>query len=286
MESVGQLAAGIAHEINTPTQFAGDNLCFLKDAFDGLDEMFACLDADRSRLTDAAPTRKLWEALVSAADAADLAYLRVEIPKAIAQSLEGVQRIAAITKAMKEFSHPGAVSMSSVNLHHAIENTLIVCTNEWKYVAEIATEFDPALSTIDCLPGELNQVILNLIVNAAQAIGEVSDGYPDGKGQITIRTRKLDDWAEISVTDNGPGIPEAIRQRVFDPFFTTKEVGKGTGQGLAIAHAVIVEKHQGTIQLQSEVGVGTSLVLRLPILAPHTDEEHARHEETHFVCGR
>jgi signal transduction histidine kinase len=285
MESVGQLAAGIAHEINTPTQFAGDNLCFLKDAFDDLDDVFACMDAGRSMPAELVPSRELWQSLASAGDSADLAYLRVEIPKAIAQSLDGVQRIAAITRAMKEFSHPGTVAMASIDLHRAIENTVIVCTNEWKYVAEVVTEFDPAITTVDCLPGELNQVILNLIVNAAQAIAEVIDRYPDGKGQITVCTRKIDDWAEISVSDNGPGIPEEVRQRVFDPFFTTKEVGKGTGQGLAIAHAVIVDKHQGTIQLKSEVGHGTTFIVRIPLTTPVRSEELECHEETCLVRG-
>lgn len=280
LESIGQLAAGIAHEINTPTQFAGDNLVFLRDAFRDLDGVFECATAARFRSSGTIGDESLCSNLRLASEAADLDYLREEIPKAIEQSLDGIQRISAITKSMKEFSHPGGTSMSSMDVQKAIENTLTVSRNEWKYVADVVTEFDPALTSIDCLPGEFNQVLLNIVVNAGQAIAEVVDRYPSGKGQIVIRTRRDEDWAELSITDNGPGIPEGIRQRVFDPFFTTKEVGKGTGQGLAIAHAVIVEKHHGTIHLKSEVGTGTTFVLRVPIHPcsindPETEDAYA-----------
>ncbi|MBI1346354.1 PAS domain S-box protein [bacterium] len=265
MESIGQLAAGIAHEINTPTQFAGDNLAFLRDAFRDLEGVFSCATAARKQADETSYDATLYSTLLKASEDSDLDYLREEIPKAIEQSLDGIQRISAITRSMKEFSHPGNISMTSMDVRKAIENTLTVSRNEWKYVADIVTDFDPALTSIECLPGEFNQVLLNIIVNAGQAIGEMPDRGPSGKRQITISTYRDEDWAEISIADNGPGIPEHIRQRIFDPFFTTKEVGKGTGQGLAIAHAVIVEKHHGTIHVRSEVGCGTTFVLRVPI---------------------
>src|SRR5271169_2368406 len=144
---------------------------------------------------------------------------------------------------MKAFSHPDSADKTAANLNRAIESTITVGRNEWKYVAEIATEFDENLPPVVCYPGDINQVILNLVVNAAHAIKEkVTEGE---MGRITVRTRTRGEFAEISVTDTGNGIPEAIRTRIFDPFFTTKEVGKGTGQGLSFAHGVVVKKHGG-----------------------------------------
>jgi len=152
-----------------------------------------------------------------------------------------------------------------VDLNHAIENTITVAKNEWKYVAEMETDFDPALPPVPCLPGELNQVILNMIINAAHAIADVMGDGSKGKGTIRITTRRDGNWAEIRISDTGTGIPEAIRDRIFDPFFTTKEVGKGTGQGLAIARSMIVDKHGGTIDFETQEGKGTTFIIRLPL---------------------
>ena len=173
--------------------------------------------------------------------------------------------MAAIVRAMKEFSHPGNEQKQNVDLAHAIENALTISRNEWKYVAKVVTDFDPHLPMVACLPGDLNQVILNLIVNAAQAIAEKIGVKSGQQGTITIRTRQNGDWAEIHVEDTGAGIPEEIRNRIFDPFFTTKEPGKGSGQGLSIAHNIITKKHGGTIQFQSQIGQGTTFIIRLPI---------------------
>ena len=270
MQGVGQLAAGIAHEINTPTQYVADNMRFLQNSFreiDGLLEQFDGIP-DEKLITGAT-----WHELVVRSD---LPYLRTEIPVAIEQALDGIQRISQITSAMKEFSHPGKREKTSVDLRRIIENSLTVCRNEWKYVADLKTEFDPELTTLHCLPGELSQVLVNLIVNAAQAIGDAAGRRSEQLGTIIVRTHRKHDWAEISVTDNGPGIPPEILQRVFEPFFTTKEVGKGTGQGLAIAHGVVVEKHGGTISATSEVGRGTTFVLRLPLGAQETEGAEIR----------
>ncbi len=257
MESIGQLAAGIAHEINTPTQYVLDNLCFIQESMNTLQPMLACLSNEPLDQMEPNPQLK------HLVETGDLNYLREEIPQAICQALDGVHRITEITKAMKEFSHPGTDIKQMMDLNRLIENSMTVCRNEWKYVATISTHFDPALRHVPCLPGELSQVLVNLIVNAAQAIGESHDeGIPGGS--ITISTRSADESVYIELQDTGPGIPEESLGRIFDPFFTTKEIGKGTGQGLAIAHSVIVDKHGGSISVKSRIGCGTTFLIRLP----------------------
>ena len=263
LESIGQLAAGIAHEINTPTQYIGDNTRFVQDAFRDLSRLLGL----NGRLLTAAKSGRVNPELIAeveaAARTADVDYLTVEIPKAIEESLQGVGRVSKIVRAMKEFSHPGTGEKTSMDLNHAIESTLTVCASEWKYVAEVVTEFDASLPTVPCLPGEFNQVILNIVVNACHAIADVVP--KGGKGKITVNTRRLQDWAEIRIRDTGGGIPEKIRNRIFDPFFTTKGVGKGTGQGLAIARSVVVDKHRGTLTFETGLGVGTAFIIRLPL---------------------
>jgi two-component system NtrC family sensor kinase len=263
LESVGQLAAGIAHEINTPVQFVSDNTTFIRDAFKDIDALIA----DYRELLETPP-----EALDPAArmsqvakieQDADLEFLREEIPKAIDQSMGGLQRIAKIVLAMKEFSHPGSDEKTPTDINRAIQSTIDVSRNEWKYDSELVTDFDPNLPMVPVLPGEFNQVILNLIVNAAHAIHALH--REDHSGRIEITTRLSGEQVEIRISDNGCGIPASIRKRIYDPFFTTKEVGKGTGQGLAIAYSAIVDKHDGSIDLQSEENVGTTFIIRLPL---------------------
>jgi signal transduction histidine kinase len=195
---------------------------------------------------------------------ADGGYLLEEIPKAIDQSLEGVGRVAALVNAMKEFSHPDTKEKAPTDLNRAIAATITVARNEWKYVAELETDFDPLLPPIPCHTGEINQVILNLIVNAAHAIGDVARQGGRQTGIITVATRGCAEWAEVRIEDTGTGIPEKLRTRVFDPFFTTKEVGKGTGQGLAIARSIVVDKHGGSLHFETEEGKGTVFIIRLP----------------------
>jgi signal transduction histidine kinase len=264
MESVGRLAAGIAHEINTPIQYVGDNIRFLEDAFGSFGKVIGGYASFRKGLNGSVNPeleRRIDEVLRDS----DADYLEKEVPKAITQSLEGVNRVAKIVQAMKEFSHPGAQEMTPTDLNKAIETTATVARSEWKYVADLQTELDPDLPLIPCLPGDLNQVILNLIVNAAHAIGDVVSGQEGAKGKITIRTRQDGDWAEIRIGDTGTGIPEHVRPKLFEPFFTTKGVGKGTGQGLALSRAIIVGKHQGSISYQTEIGKGTTFIVRLPL---------------------
>jgi two-component system NtrC family sensor kinase len=247
LESIGQLAAGIAHEINTPIQYIGDNARFLEDAFRDLVGLVGDEPASGSAMPDI-----------------DIEYLKTEIPKALEQLLQGVDHVARIVRAMKEFSHPGPVEMQPMDINHAIQCTALIAKNEWKYVADLTTDFDPDLPPVPCLAGEFNQVVLNLIVNAAHAIADVV-AQTGEKGTIHIATRRNGAWSEIRVSDTGTGIPEAIQSKVFDPFFTTKEVGKGTGQGLAIAHSVIVQKHGGHIGFESHTGAGTTFVIQLPL---------------------
>jgi PAS domain S-box-containing protein len=267
LESIGYLAAGIAHEINTPTQYIGDNIEFLRETFLGLRQLIGkytdLLEAVKLGVVDLS----LVEELESTAANLGLDYLMAQIPRALEQSIDGISRVAKIVRAMKEFSHPGGQEKTSIDINRAIESTITVARNEWKHVAEVVTHFDWSLPCVACLPGEFNQVILNILVNAAHAI---HDAIPKGslqKGTITVSTRRDGEWAEVRIRDTGTGIPEEARPRIFDPFFTTKEVGKGTGQGLAIAHNVIVGKHGGTLTFETEMGKGATFIIRLPILA-------------------
>jgi PAS domain S-box-containing protein len=263
LESIGQLAAGIAHEINTPIQYVGDNCRFIEDSFQHL----AHILNEYSTLLDAARESKFTPELVhkieDSIEEADLSYLINEIPLALRQCNEGTERVALIVRALKEFSHPGSKEMKTVDLNRAVENTLVVCRNEWKLVADTVTRFDPSLPPVRCLADELNQVVLNLVVNAAHAIADSRDG--ETKGTITVSTRRDASFVEIRVQDDGTGIPEAIQSRIFDPFFTTKEVGRGTGQGLAISRNVVVKKHGGSLTFETAANVGTTFIVRVPI---------------------
>jgi PAS domain S-box-containing protein len=264
LESIGQLAAGIAHEINTPTQYLSDNVRFLRDSFGQLVNLARLQQGllGQARSRPLCPEEAV-EHERACADA-DLEFLAEEAPRSIEESLEGLERIASIVRSLKEFSHPDTEQMTSADLNRAIASTVTIARNEWKYVAQVETDFDTDLPPVACHLGEFNQVILNLIVNSAQAIGGASHDSAE-KGLIRVRTKHDNGWVEVRVEDNGPGIPEEIQDRIFDPFFTTKEVGVGTGQGLAIAHGIIVTKHNGSIHVESEPGKGATFIVRLPI---------------------
>jgi PAS domain S-box-containing protein len=269
LESIGQLAAGIAHEINTPIQYVRDNADFLQTSFQDvlalLQKYGNFLSQVKSGEIDTGELRsRSITALEQAVDGADLQFLLSEIPVAIEQSLDGILRVSEIVRAMKEFSHPGVKEKTPLDINQALRNTLAVTRNEWKYIAEVETNFCEDLPKVVCLPGAINQVFLNIIVNAAQAIGAVVEGT-QGKGVIDISTHWEGNWVEVRIRDSGTGISEEVREHMFEPFFTTKEVGKGTGQGLSIAYDVVERKHGGSISFETQIGQGTTFLIRLPI---------------------
>jgi PAS domain S-box-containing protein len=263
LESVGQLAAGIAHEINTPVQFVSDSVHFLRES---LSDLAALIDVyqqlQREVCASSAPTALAAHAARLEKEI-DLPYLLEHTPRAVDRAVDGLDRIATIVRSMKEFAHPDQQEMSLVDFNRAVLTTLEVARNEYKYVADITTELGD-LPPVRCFAGEINQVVLNLVINAAHAIAH-DDAAHVTKGRITIRTRVDGSDVVLEVADTGCGIPEEIRGRIFDPFFTTKEVGRGTGQGLAISRAIVVDKHRGSLQVSSEVGVGTTFTVTLPL---------------------
>jgi PAS domain S-box-containing protein len=266
MESIGQMAAGIAHEINTPLQYIGDNARFLRDSFLDILSLFKeyiqLVENNKGVLYPQ-------EQLVSIEDKKkdhEIDYLVEEIPQAINQSLEGIDRVNKIVQALKEFSHPGSEEKRPSDINRAINTTLNVSRNEWKYIAEVVTNLDMELPLVPCYLNDFNQVMLNLIINAVHTVKEKTKDDNPKSETIGITTKLRGKWVEISVSDTGMGIPKKIQPKIFDPFFTTKEVGKGTGQGLAIVHAIVVKKHQGKIDFESEVGVGANFRIQLPLV--------------------
>jgi signal transduction histidine kinase len=270
LESIGQLASGIAHEINTPTQYVGGNVAFLQDGFNDILPIVQLLVEIAEEASKHEKFKSKCDEVLSLIEVADLDLLQVEIPKAIDQTMQGIDQIARIVRAMKEFSHPDSGERTLVQINSAIESTMAVARNEWKYVAEVVKDLDPNLPMVSCWAGEFNQVLLNILVNAAHAIGEKT-GDSAAIGTITIKTRREGDFVKITMSDTGAGIPDHARSRIFDPFFTTKEVGKGTGQGLALAYVIVVERHGGTISFDTEVGVGTTFNIRIPIVASSSE---------------
>ncbi len=262
---MGQLAAGVAHEINTPAQYVSDNIHFLQDAFDSLLTVMDRYQALYQAVKSGTVKRQTLTDLETTIEEDDIDYVLEQVPEAIQQSLEGMTRIIQIVEAMRDFSHPGLMEKKVVDINKAIRDTVTVTRNLWKYTSDLETSLDRALPRIMCQPGEINQVLLNLISNASDAVAEAIDSTPGvEKGHIKISTKRVDNWVDIQISDTGAGIPEAVRDRIFDPFFTTKPVGKGTGQGLAISASVIAS-HGGTLTCDTSPGEGTTFHIRLPI---------------------
>jgi two-component system, NtrC family, sensor kinase len=274
LESIGQLAAGIAHEINTPVQYLASNSRFLGEAITSLIATTCEID-DLSRRVepgddDCAAARARMRELL---DALDLPFLAEDVPNALAESREGLARLTQIVRAMKDYAHPGT-HLEDIDINQAVETTVQVCRNEWKYVADLRMELDPDAGALTCYPGELKQVILNIVVNAAQALADQREaGAGRGLGTIVVSTRRTPEELVITIADDGPGIPESIRARVFDPFFTTKGIGKGTGQGLSLARSVVVGKHHGRIAVTSTPGQGARFTIGLPLHAAAPDQD-------------
>ena len=241
LESLGQLASGIAHEINTPIQYIHINLQFLRDSWQEIQSFLPGSGSDP-----------------------DLDFLLREVPRAMDQFLHGVQRVQEIVRAMRDFSHPASEKKVETDINRAIETTITVATNEWKDVAEIVMDLDPNLPTVLALPGELQQALLNIVINAAQSIAEVISDTKK-KGTIRVKTTTTGGSIEIRIGDTGTGIREEHQAKIFELFFTTKDIGKGTGQGLAIAYSVVVQQHNGRIWFETDVGKGTTFVIQLPI---------------------
>lgn len=263
LEAIGQLAAGIAHEINTPIQYVGDNTRFLRDAFSDIGRAIAEHRGALAALNTSCLPKEVVDSMKALVDDSQLGYLLEEIPRAANETLEGVDRVAQIVRALKEFSYPIGEDPVMMDVNHCIETTITVAKNEWKYSADMVTDLAPDLPAVPGFPGEFNQVVLNLIVNGVHSIQDALRERGEEKGRISIRTWNERDHVLVEISDSGMGIPPEIQGRVFDPFFTTKRMGKGTGQGLAIAH-VVLEKHQGKISFRSRQGEGTTFTLGLP----------------------
>jgi PAS domain S-box-containing protein len=263
LESVGRLAAGIAHEINTPVQFVNDSVHFARDCFEQLVALLGEYRALYPGVVQGSPQTDVERMLAQAEHTADLEDILANGPDAVTRAIDGLQRIASIVRSMREFAHPEQKSRTSIDLNHALQTTLTIARGEYKYVADVETDFGD-VPLVAGLASEINQAFLNIIVNAAHSIADVMQTTGE-RGRISVRTRQEGPCVLVSIADTGGGISPGIRDRVFDPFFTTKQVGRGTGQGLAITRSVVVDKHGGSITFDTALGRGTTFHIRLPI---------------------
>ncbi len=266
LESMGQLSAGIAHEINTPMQYIRHNLEFMNKASSRMadyqqncEELIVSLPTGREK-------DQIMDNLKKCKEELKIEKLQNRFPIALDDALQGVTAVSTIIKAMKDFSHRDKEEKVETDLNKVIKTSIDVSRHEWKNVAEIRRDLNEEIPLVPAYQGELNQVMLNIIVNAAHALSDYMKETDDHVGLIIVETRENleENCVEVEISDNGPGIPEEIREKVFDQFFTTKEVGRGTGQGLAICHQIVVNRHGGDLTVNSEEGKGTSFTIKLP----------------------
>ena len=262
LEVVGQIAAGLAHEINTPVQYIGDNVRYVSSEIDKIIHVLKGYQNLGRLIEDDAILRERLSELRSKEEEHDLDFIVDDIPNALEQTISGVNVIAGIVGSLKALVHPGGREKTEVKVNESIEQAVTLCKGEWKKAAELELELAEDLPEVECYSGELNQVLINLIVNASHAIESSS---MDGLGQIKITSFLYKSSVGIMIEDSGSGIPLEIQHRVFDPFFTSKDVGQGTGQGLAFAHASIVERSNGTLFFETAEGHGTTFHIYLPV---------------------
>ena len=268
MEAIGQLASGIAHEINTPMQYISSNLSFVGQGLSELDALLVGLMKLTDSVKDGEELPPDLRSLLSIASDMELDFVRERLPQAVEDAVVGTERVSEIVQALREAAHPGTGKKVGSNINHILHNAAIVSRNSWKYHSELVEDYDESCPLVPVFVGELSQTFINLIVNAADAIEEeIERSAPssDARGEIRLVTRKSDDFVEVDIADTGAGIPQQIQSRIFDYFFTTKAPGKGTGQGLAIVYDVIVNKHGGELSLDSVPERGTTFTVRLPI---------------------
>ena len=261
MASVGQLAAGIAHELNNPINFVRTNFATLADNFTDLSAMLNAYEESLESVGKDGAQAGITEKLAALAKEINIDFLLTDIPVLLAESETGFERVAKIIQAMRDFSRiDKAEDFSWADINKGLDDTLVIARNEYRYHAEIVKNFGE-LPEICCMLQQLNQVFLNLIVNSSQAIATMPAGH---KGSINISTKYQDNQVVCEIGDNGPGIPEAIRHRIFEPFFTTKEPGKGTGLGLSISYDIVVNKHHGELKVACPASGGTVFIITLP----------------------
>lgn len=264
LQNLGKLTAGIAHEINTPIQFIGDNLQFLSDGFDDLLSLVDEYEKLQTETVQSGAVNNKDERILAAKAKSDLDFFTREVPKAIAQSIDGIKRVSSMISAMRDFSHIDERRFDRADLNKAIKSTVVILRNEIKYVADVETDLDDNLPAVMCCKDEIQQVFLNLIINAAHSIGDCA-GEGGERGVIKISSGVKDECAVFTISDTGKGISSEIREKIFEPFFTTKAPGQGTGQGLSIVRSVVTERHEGNLELESTEGVGTTFTIYIPI---------------------